>query len=286
VCASRCGRTEVTVHRARGGTPHVLRAPIQAISPFVPSEPWVGYSTPRDMGGAWAMQSTECPHRQAVHSLSDCPVVPMRHNPARHRDPHSTPHVSSPLRRADTAARACAVVAKAATRRQSMGRVTRSTHGYHAGASTITVQRRSGLVHYLPPVARRHDPNAIRRRRGHVERGLFVLTAALLLPGRSTISRHSRRRRLSRRTGVPRGSDGAPPSILPTGCTFHVKPDKATIASSSRAEHRSRAAVRDEPAVPVTLRMIATPEPHRRRRSMNSSTARSTVSPVSRGTVR
>lgn len=202
-------------------------------------------------GGRMGHAVHERPHGQAVHSLSDCPVVPMRHNPARHRDPHSTPHVSSPLRRADTAARACAVVAKAATRRQSMGRVTRSTHGCHAEASTITVQRRSGLVHYLPPVARRHDPNAIRRRRGHVERGLFVLTAALLLPGRSTISRHSRRRRLSHRTGVPRGSDGAPPSILPTGCTFHVKPDKATIASSSRAEHRSRAAVRDEPAVPV-----------------------------------
>lgn len=241
----------MTVHRARGG--HRMSY-VHRSRPSPPSFlAGRGSVTPHAAwhGGRMGHAVHERPHGQAVHSLSDCPVVPMRHNPARHRDPHSTPHVSSPLRRADTAARACAVVAKAATRRQSMGRVTRSTHGCHAEASTITVQRRSGLVHYLPPVARRHDPNAIRRRRGHVERGLFVLTAALLLPGRSTISRHSRRRRLSHRTGVPRGSDGAPPSILPTGCTFHVKPDKATIASSSRAEHRSRAAVRDEPAVPV-----------------------------------
>lgn len=34
------------------GTPHVLRAPVQAISPFVPSGPWVGYSPRRVAWGA------------------------------------------------------------------------------------------------------------------------------------------------------------------------------------------------------------------------------------------
>lgn len=178
------------VHRSRPSPPSCLASR--------------GSGTPHRV--TWAAHGAcsplEAPRRQAVHSLSDCPVVPVRHNPARHRDPHSTPHVSSPLRRTDTAARACAVVAKDATRRQSMGRVTRSTHGCHAEASTITVQRRSGLVHYLPPMARRHDPNAIRRRRAHVERGVIRAHRGSPPPGKvdhlstfsTTLPQSSRRR--------------------------------------------------------------------------------------------
>lgn len=248
--ARGCSRVPVRV-RTNGsdrppcprGTPHVIRAPLQTISSIVRNEPRVADSPHHATWGvARAIQSNRGRHRQALHSLSDCPVVLVRQpRPSPGTSPHvtrvipiaSNPHRRARLRRDRESRHPAPIDGTCGAAHAWIPRGSIDDHG----------QRRSGLVPHAP--SRRERACSERRpsTSGHVVPGDVRAHRGSPPPGkvdhRSPFSTTPPRSSHPRPEGE-RWSSGIP-SLLPKGCPSREHVLRETRRSERPVLSRSRA---------------------------------------------